>query len=48
MHISLCFRSTSKENEIQAKQRRGGTPAKDPPPPPPPTLKEIKQSNRPV
>ena len=30
MHISLCFRSTSKENEIQAKQRHGGTPAKYP------------------
>ena len=30
MHISLCFHSTSKANEIQAKQRRGGTPAKYP------------------
>ena len=30
MHISLCFHSTSKTNEIQAKQRRGGTPANYP------------------
>ena len=30
MHISLCFHSTSKANEIQPKQRRGGTPTKYP------------------
>ena len=48
MHMSLCFHSTSKANEIQAKKKRlRSLPAVEPRQSTH-TLKEIKQSNLPV